>query len=41
MALPHIAANATVLVLLGDVPLVRADLLAECSRAAPAPGSPW
>ena len=30
LALPHVSANATVLVLLGDVPLVRPDLLAEC-----------
>ena len=29
-ALPHIAANATVLVLLGDVPLAPPQLLAEC-----------
>ena len=29
-ALPYVAADATVLVLLGDVPLVRPELLAEC-----------
>ena len=29
-ALPHVAADATVLVLLGDVPLVRPELLAQC-----------
>ena len=33
-ALPHVAADATVLVLLGDVPLVEADTLAACLRRA-------
>ena len=33
-ALPHVAAEATVLVLLGDVPLVEADTLAACVRQA-------
>ena len=33
-ALPHVAADATVLVLLGDVPLVEADTLAACVRRA-------
>ena len=32
-ALPQVAADATVLVLLGDVPLVGADTLAACARA--------
>lgn len=33
-ALPHVAADATVLVVLGDMPLVRTETLAECIRGA-------
>ena len=39
-ALPAVTSDATVLVLLGDVPLVRAETLAGCVAAAKT-ASPW